>query len=121
MPVTRSGKTRESLGDALKGQPLRTDMNLSDTGLLKISGNWQRAASLLDTPVEFHLQWDGAQLGQSLKLLSGGDRGWRATVRTSLEFSGTPANLLVRFDGLLQDFRRYDIAGTSPLDLRESL
>lgn len=105
-------------GMRLKGQPLRTDMNLSDTGLVKISGNWQRAASLRDTPVEFHLQWDGAQLGQLSKLLSGGDRGWRATVRTSLDLNGTPANLMVQGDGSLEDFRRYDIAGNSPVALR---
>jgi hypothetical protein len=106
-----------SWGMRLRGQPVRSDMNLSDTGVVKMSGEWQRAHSLYDTPVQFSMQWDGAQLGQFSKFLSGEDRGWRGTVRTTLEFSGTPANLLVRFDGLLQDFRRYDIAGTSPLDL----
>ncbi len=110
--------SENSWGMRLRGQPVRSDMNLSDTGMVKVSGEWQRAHSLYDTPVQFSMQWDGAQLGQLSKFLSGKDRGWRGTVRTSLEFSGTPANLLVRFDGLLQDFRRYDIAGTSPLDLK---
>jgi hypothetical protein len=107
-----------SWGMRLRGQPVRSDMNLSDMGVVKVSGEWQRAHSLYDTPVQFSMQWDGGQLGQLSKFLSGEDRGWRGTVRTSLEFSGTPSNLLVRADGLLQDFRRYDIAGTSPLDLK---
>jgi AsmA family len=110
--------SENSWGMRLRGQPVRSDMNLSDTGVVKVSGEWERAHSLYDTPVQVSMQWDGAQLGQLSKFLSGGDRGWRGTVRTSLELSGTPANLLVRFDGLLQDFRRYDIAGTSSLDLK---
>ena len=105
-------------GMRLRGQPVRADMSLSDTGELRVNGRWQRAESLYDIPVEFDLQWDGAQLGQMSKLLSGQDRGWRATVRASLNLRGTPANLLVRADSSLDDFRRYDIAGSSPLELR---
>ena len=110
--------SENSWGMRLRGQPVRSDMNLSDTGLVKVSGEWQRAHSLYETPVQFSMQWEGGQLGQLSKFLSGEDRGWRGTVRTSLEFSGTPSNLLVRADGVLQDFRRYDIAGTPPLDLK---
>ena len=110
--------SENSWGMRLRGQPVRSDMNLSDTGVVKVSGEWQRAHSLYETPVQFSMQWDGGQLGQLSKLLSGEDRGWRGTVRATLEFSGTPSNLLVRADGVLQDFRRYDIAGTSPLDLK---
>ena len=109
------------LGVRLRAQPLRSDMNLSDTGAIKVSGEWQRAHSLYDTPMQFGMQWDGAQLGQLSKFLSGKDRGWRGTARTSLEFSGTPGICWCDLTGCCQDFRRYDIAGTSPLDLRESL
>ena len=31
-------------GMRLKGQPVRTDFNLSDTGQLKVNGTWQRAS-----------------------------------------------------------------------------
>ncbi len=110
--------SENSWGMRLRGQPVRSDMNLSDTGVVKVSGEWQRAHSLYETPVQFSMQWDGGQLGQLSKFLSGEDRGWRGTVRATVEFSGTPSNLLVRADGVLQDFRRYDIAGTSPLDLK---
>jgi hypothetical protein len=110
--------SENSWGMRLKGQPVRSDMNLSDTGLVRVSGAWQRAARLYDTPIQFSAEWDGGQLGQLSKFVSGADRGWRGTVNTSVELTGTPANLLVRADGLLQDFRRYDIAGMTPLDLK---
>jgi len=105
-------------GMRLRGQPVRSDLNLSDTGQIKVSGSWQRAARLYDTPVQFSAEWDGGQLGQLSKFVSGADRGWRGTVNTSVEFLGTPANLLVRSDGLVQDFHRYDIASSNALDLK---
>jgi hypothetical protein len=105
-------------GMRLKGQPVRTDFNLSDTGQLKVNGTWQRAATVQETPVIFNLHWDGAQLGQMTKLISGEDRGWRGTVHLSLDLVGTPANLRVRSDGSLEDFRRYDITATTPLELK---
>jgi len=105
-------------GMRLRGQPVRSDLNLSDTGQIKVSGSWQRAARLYDTPIQFAAEWDGGQLGQLSKLVSGADRGWRGAVNTSVEFTGTPANLLVRSDGLVQDFHRYDIASSNALDLK---
>jgi hypothetical protein len=104
-------------GMRLKARPMRTDFNLSDTGQVKVTGTWQRAATLRETPVAFNLQWDDAQLGQLTKLLSGQDRGWRGTVRVAAALVGTPADLVVRGDGSLEDFRRYDIAGGGLLEL----
>ncbi len=105
-------------GMRLRGQPVRSDLNLSDTGQIKVSGSWQRAARLYDTPIQFAAEWDGGQLGQLSKFVSGADRGWRGTVNTSVELTGTPSNLVVRSDGLLQDFHRYDIASSNALDLK---
>ena len=67
-------------GMRLKAQPMRTDFNLSDTGLLAVDGSWQRSANLHETPVQFALQWEGAQLGQVTKLTLGQDKGWRGGV-----------------------------------------
>jgi AsmA protein len=111
-------ESENTWGMRLRGQPVRSDLNLSDTGQIKVSGSWQRAARLYDTPIQFAAEWDGGQLGQLSKFVSGADRGWRGTVNTSVEFVGTPANLLVRSDGLVQDFRRYDIASSNALDLK---
>ena len=96
-------------GMRLRAQPLRTDFNLSDLGQIRVSGTWLRAATLRETPVQFNLQWDDAQLGQLTKLLSGEDRGWRGSVRVTAGLVGTPADLAIRSDGSLEDFRRYDI------------
>lgn len=104
-------------GTRLKARPVRTDFNLTDTGLLTVNGSWQRAASLRDTPVQFSLLWDGGQLGQVTKLVSGSDRGWRGAIKLSVTLSGTPADLAVHTAASVQDFRRYDILGGGSLRL----
>ncbi|MBZ5718840.1 MAG: AsmA family protein [Acidobacteriia bacterium] len=102
-------------GMRLKAQPLRTDLNLTDTGLLKVNGTWQRAESLRQTPVQFSLLWDGAQLGQATKLAFGNDKGWRGTLKLAATISGMPADLTLQTDASIQDFRRYDILGGNAL------
>lgn len=101
----------------LKAQPMRTNSNLSDTGIVRAEGSWQRSATLGETPVNFNLQWESAQLGQFTKLATGSDRGWRGTVLLTAAVSGTPADLNVTAGASIQDFRRYDIAGGDPLRL----
>jgi len=104
-------------GMRLKAQPVRTDFNLSDTGIVRVSGLWQRAAKLRDTPVQFSLQWDRAQLGQVSKLVYGNDQGFRGAVKLSTILAGTPNNLAVNVGATLQDFRRYDIFSAGDLRL----
>jgi hypothetical protein len=104
-------------GMRLKARPLRTDFNLTDTGLINVSGAWQRAASLRETPLQFSLQWDRAQLGQVTKLVYGSDRGWRGTVKASVTLTGRPADLTLDSNASVQDFHRYDIVGGASLRL----
>jgi hypothetical protein len=101
----------------LKAKPVRMDFNLTDTGTVSVNGSWQRAATLRQTPLQFNVEWTGAQLGQVTKLVSSKDKGWRGTVRVSAAFSGTPADLAVQTDTSVQDFRRYDILGGGTLRL----
>ena len=101
--------SENSWGMRLKALPVRTDFNLTDTGSLEITGSWQRAASLRETPVQFTLQWNRPQLGQVTKLVYGNDKGWRGSVRLSATLSGSPADLTVGTDASVEDFRRYDI------------
>src|SRR5581483_9633605 len=96
-------------GVRLAAQPVRTDDNLSDTGVLRISGSWQRSLALRDTPMKFDLEWQRPQLCQFTKLRYGADKGWRGGLSRSAEFSGTPADLLVKAKASIDDFRRYDI------------
>ncbi len=110
-------ESENTWGARLKAEPLRTDMSLSDTGLLRMNGIWQRAGSLRETPLRFSLEWDHAQLGQLTKLVSGNDKGWRGEVRLEATLSGIPAAMQVTADTSIQDFHRYDISSTDGVRL----
>ena len=104
-------------GMRLQAQPVRTDFNISDTGMLKVSGSWQRAPTLRETPLQFSLLWDRAQLGQATKLAFGNDKGWRGGLKVSGALTGTPASLAITTAASVQEFRRYDIFGGGDLRL----
>jgi len=110
-------ESENTWGVRLRAEPLRTDMSLSDAGLLRMNGTWQRAGSLRETPLHFSLEWDQAQLGQLTKLVSGNDKGWRGEVRLEATLSGIPAAMQVTADASIQDFRRYDISSSEGLRL----
>jgi AsmA protein len=98
-----------SWGARLKAQPVRTDFNLTDTGVVRLDATWQRSPNLAETPLQVSLEWQQGQLGQITKLFTGGDRGWRGGVSLGAILSGTPKALLVRSQIRIDDFRRYDI------------
>ena len=101
----------------IKAAPVRTDFNLTDTGLLQINATWQRAPSLRMTPVQLAVQWQNGQLGQITKLLSGKDRGWRGGMNFTANVSGTPEALLIESQTAIEDFHRYDILGSENVRL----
>ena len=107
--------SENSWGVRLKAQPVRTDLNLNDTGLLQVSGTWQRAGTLHDTPLQFSLEWTHAQLGQLTKFVTGNDQGWRGDVQLDVTVAGKPTNLQIAANASLQDFRRYDITSGNAL------
>ncbi|MGA8763993.1 MAG: AsmA family protein, partial [Candidatus Sulfotelmatobacter sp.] len=109
--------SEDTWGVRLKAEPVRTDVGLSDTGLLRMNGRWQRAGRLRDTPLQFSVEWERAQLGQLSKLVSGNDKGWRGGVQLDARLQGTPAALQVSVDASIQDFHRYDIASGQPFRL----
>jgi hypothetical protein len=110
-------ESENTWGARLKAEPLRTDVSLTDTGLLRMSGIWQRAGSLRETPLQFSLEWDRAQLGQLTKLISGNDKGWRGEARLDAMLSGIPAAMRIAADASIQDFHRYDISSSDGLRL----
>jgi hypothetical protein len=112
--------SENSWGVRLKAQPFRADLDLNDTGLLQVSGTWQRADLLRDTPLQFSVEWNRAQLGQFTKFFTGNDQGWRGEVLLDVALAGTPAKLQVTSNGSIQDFRRYDITSGGPLRLAAS-
>jgi hypothetical protein len=110
-------ESENTWGMRLKAQPIRTDFNLTDTGVLQVSGSWRRAATLRETPMQFAFEWKGAQLGQLTKLIYGNDKGWRGAVGLSATLAGTPANSRIRVNASTEDFRRYDVLGGGKLRL----
>jgi uncharacterized protein involved in outer membrane biogenesis len=102
----------------LEARPVRTDVSSIDTGLVRISGRFQRAARLQDTPVDIRLSLQNAQLGGLTKLIWGRDRGWRGTVQAEAQLTGTPASLNLTTQAGVSDFRRYDIKAIDPLRLQ---
>lgn len=97
-------------GLRLLAKPMRTDVEISDTGMLRVEGRLQSANQLRDTPVVLKAEFSKGQLGQLTKLIYGRDRGWRGGTTASANLTGTPAALSVVLDGSVDDFRRYDIA-----------
>jgi uncharacterized protein involved in outer membrane biogenesis len=110
-------ESENTWGIRLKAEPFRGDVNLNDTGTLRVNGTWQRAVSLRDTPMQFTVEWDRPQLGQLTKFLSGEDKGWRGGVQIDLTLAGTPVNLQIASDASVRDFRRYDISNAQALPL----
>ena len=104
-------------GVRLKAQPFRSDMNLNDTGILRVNGTWQRAATLRETPMQFSVEWDRPQLGQLTKFFTGRDKGWRGGAQLEVALTGTPLKLQISGDASVRDFRRYDISSSEPLQL----
>lgn len=102
-------ESENAWGARLTAQPFRSDMNLNDTGLLQVSGTWQRSENFRDTPLQFSVEWSQAQLGQVTKFFTGNDKGWRADLRVNATLTGTPAALKISSAVLADDFRRYDI------------
>ena len=104
-------------GMRIKAQPFRSDFNLNDTGSLQVSGTWQRADVLRETPLKFNIEWSHAQLGQVTKFFTGADKGWRGGIVLELALTGTPAQLKISGDASVEDFRRYDITSGQALRL----
>jgi AsmA protein len=102
----------------LEGKPVRTDMNLNDTGMIKLEGDLRRSRELQDIPAKLDLRWENAQLGQFSSLVLGHDRGWRGGLNASAQLSGTLGNLHVIAAGDLSHFRRFDINRDSMPQLR---
>jgi hypothetical protein len=105
-------------GMRLKARPIRTDANLTDTGLINVSGAWQRSAAFQQTPLQFSFQWNQAQIGQVSKLIYGNDKGWRGSTIVFGTIAGTPGKLKITTDAAVDDFGRYDVLASDDLRLQ---
>jgi hypothetical protein len=110
-------ESENAWGVRLTAKPIRTDANLTDTGLFSVSGLWQRSPVLNQTPLQFLFEWRQAQVGQASKLVLGSDEGWRGGVLISGTVVGTPAKLQVSARTSIDNFGRYDVFSNRDLQL----
>ena len=110
-------ESNDEWGMRLRGQPVRTDMRLSDTGTLRANATWRRADDLRKTPLRLTATYDGAQLGQLTKLMYGADHGWRGTVSATANLTGSAEDLQIQAETAVDTFRRYDFLPGSSLRL----
>jgi AsmA protein len=101
----------------LEAKPVRTDVPINDTGVLRVDASFRRAELLRDAPMQVRLNWSNGQLGQITKLIYGRDRGWRGGVQLNLMLEGPASALQVSGAASVRDFQRYDISGGEPLRL----
>jgi len=101
----------------LEARPLRTDMNATDTGLVEVEGDFHRADSLNNIPLELSGRWRRAQLGDVSHMLLGEDAGWRGTLDGEGSLSGrlgdAQAHISLKFD----EIRRTDFVPENNLRL----
>jgi AsmA protein len=107
--------SRDTWGMRLKAAPIRTDANLTDTGVINVNGVWRRAPNVQQTPLELAFDWKRAQIGQLSKLIYGVDKEWRGAVAFSGTAVGTAEKLKVKADGSLEDFRQRNVLGSGEL------
>jgi hypothetical protein len=93
----------------LEAHPVRTDMNLNDTGTVRVEGDVKRATNLRDMPVKLQVSWEKSQLGQFSRLVLGQDKGWRGELNANAEISGPLADLRITATADVDSFRRFDI------------
>jgi AsmA protein len=94
----------------IEGHPVRTDMNLNDTGTVRLEGDVKRSATLRDMPVKLQVSWEKAQLGQFSGLVLGQDKGWRGALAAAAQVTGPLADLRITATAEVNSFRRFDIS-----------
>ena len=97
----------------LKAVPVRTDLPLSDSATLRVTGSFRRAERVRDMALNFRAEIEDAQMGQIARFFYGRDRGLRGTVDLGVNLAGTASDLAVSSDVTMVDFRRYDVASAS--------
>jgi len=102
-----------------RAQPVRTDLDidLADTGVLRVDGTLHRAAMLGQMPLNLKMEWSGVPLGQLSRLTMGDDTGWRGGLDVAAQIGGTAE--LARVDSRLKvaGLHRSEFTPARPLDL----
>jgi AsmA family/AsmA-like C-terminal region len=102
-----------------RAQPVRTDLDLdlADTGVLRIDGTLHRAAMLGHMPLNLNVGWSGVPLGQLSRLTLGRDIGWRGGLDVEAQVSGTAEVALINTRLKVAGLHRSEFTPAHPLDL----
>ena len=102
-----------------EAQPARTDLDLdlADTGLMRLEGSVNRATALDQIPVKLHAEWDKAPLGQVSRMLFGEDSGWRGLLSAEADFTGDIRNLSVNARLRVDDAHHQEFTPPTPLNI----
>jgi hypothetical protein len=100
----------------LKAQPVRTDLEQSDTGEVRAEAVLQYDTASGEVPITAHAEWRKAPLGGAIRLLTGNDAGWRGTVDISADATGTLAAADVALRTQVEGFRRVEFVPATEMD-----
>ncbi len=110
------------LGHAPESSTVRTDSNLTDTGLARAERFMATRREPLRNTGEVYRAVGGSAVGSADKAdVRAGQRIAGQSIRVSATLSGTPQDLQAAADAWIQDFRRYDIAGGNAMRLAAQL
>ena len=116
-----AGVTRGMAGAAAR-EPARTDVNLdlADTGVVRMEASLRRAPELRQMPVHIDLDWREAQLGQLSRLILGSDEGWRGDLTGEVHLDGTADAAQVKARLRASGVHRAEFAPASAMDFDAS-
>jgi hypothetical protein len=102
-----------------RAQPVRTDLDLdlADTGVLRIDGTLHRAAWLGAMPLNLKMEWSGVPLGQLSRLTLGRDTGWRGGLEVEAQVGGTAELAQINAGLKVAGLHRSEYSPVHPLDV----
>ena len=102
-----------------RAQPVRTDLDLdlADTGVLRIDGTLHRAAWLGAMPLNLKMEWSGVPLGQLSRLILGRDIGWRGGLEVEAQVGGTAELAQINAGLKVAGLHRSEYSPVHPLDV----
>lgn len=102
-----------------EAQPIRTDLSIesADMGLIRAEGSLNRAANLNQMPVNLHVEWNGAALGQASQMLFTDDTGWRGELRAEADVTGDLNDLHLKTHLRVANAHRQEFTPRTPFDI----
>jgi hypothetical protein len=105
-----------------RAQPVRTDLDLdlADTGMLRIDGTLHRAGLLGQMPLNLKVEWSGVPLGQLSRLTLGSDIGWRGGLEVEAQVGGTAEVAQINAGLKVAGLHRSEFSPARPMDVATS-